>query len=96
MLQVEAVVEEAGRLAGLFPDARDHIEVKHEETLDSWTTLLEKSEQRRDKLQQAEQLQTYFDQYRELLLVNISFFFFTNWRCYFYLSQHVSMYLKHI
>lgn len=74
MLQVEAVVEEAGRLAGLFPDARDHIEVKHEETLDSWTTLLEKSEQRRDKLQQAEQLQTYFDQYRELLLVNISFF----------------------
>lgn len=65
--QVEAVVEEAGRLAGLFPDAREHIEVKHEEALDSWTQLLEKAEQRRDKLQQAEQLQTYFDQYRELI-----------------------------
>ncbi|XP_054271663.1 spectrin alpha chain, non-erythrocytic 1 isoform X2 [Macrosteles quadrilineatus] len=65
--QVESVVEEAGRLAGLFPDARDHIEVKHEETLDAWTQLLEKAEQRRDKLRQAEQLQTYFDQYRELI-----------------------------
>lgn len=63
------MVEEAGRLAGLFPDAREHIEVKHEEALDSWTQLLEKAEQRRDKLQQAEQLQTYFDQYRELMLV---------------------------
>lgn len=66
-MQVESVVEEAGRLAGLFPDARDHIEVKHEETLDAWTQLLEKAEQRRDKLRQAEQLQTYFDQYRELM-----------------------------
>ncbi|XP_075227745.1 spectrin beta chain, non-erythrocytic 5 kst isoform X2 [Lycorma delicatula] len=65
--QVESVVEEAGRLAGLFPDAREHIEVKHEECLDAWTQLLEKAEQRKDKLQQAEQLQTYFDQYRDLM-----------------------------
>ncbi|XP_039289552.1 LOW QUALITY PROTEIN: spectrin alpha chain, non-erythrocytic 1-like [Nilaparvata lugens] len=65
--QVESVVEEAGRLAGLFPDAREHIEVKHEECLDAWSQLLEKSEQRKDKLKQAEQLQTYFDQYRDLM-----------------------------
>ena len=66
-LQVESVVEEAGRLSGLFPDARDHTEVKHEETLEAWTTLLERSEQRKDKLHQTEQLQAYFDEYTELM-----------------------------
>jgi len=65
--QVESVREEARRLADLFPDAREHIEVKHEEATDSWAELLEKAEQRRDKLQQAEQLQAYFDQYRDLM-----------------------------
>jgi spectrin beta len=63
------VTEEAGRLASLFPDAREHIAVKHEDTQDAWGDLLEKSAQRRDKLQQAEQLQAYFDEYRDLMLV---------------------------
>jgi len=65
--QVESVTEEAGRLASLFPDAREHIAVKHEDTQDAWGDLLEKSAQRRDKLQQAEQLQAYFDEYRDLM-----------------------------
>lgn len=65
--QVEAVVEEGGRLAGLFPDARDHIEVKHEEVTDAWTQLFEKTEQRRKNLDQAEQLQSYFELYRDLM-----------------------------
>jgi hypothetical protein len=65
------VTEEAGRLASLFPDAREHIAVKHEDTLEAWGDLLEKSAQRRDNLQQAEQLQAYFDEYRDLMLVCI-------------------------
>ncbi|XP_073969406.1 spectrin beta chain, non-erythrocytic 5 kst isoform X2 [Rhodnius prolixus] len=65
--QVESVVEEAGRLSGLFPDAREHIEVKHEEVTDAWTKLFEKTEQRHKNLQQAEQLQSYFDLYRDLI-----------------------------
>ncbi|XP_066903176.1 spectrin beta chain, erythrocytic isoform X2 [Halyomorpha halys] len=65
--QVEAVVEEGGRLSGLFPDAREHIEVKHEEVTDAWTQLYEKTEQRRRNLEQAEQLQSYFDLYRDLM-----------------------------
>nr|XP_018898887.1 PREDICTED: spectrin beta chain, non-erythrocytic 1 isoform X2 [Bemisia tabaci] len=65
--QVEAVVSEARRLAELFPDAQDHIEVKHEETVEAWSSLLERAGQRKDKLQQAEQLQAYFDQYRDLM-----------------------------
>jgi hypothetical protein len=66
------VTEEAGRLASLFPDAREHIAVKHEDTLEAWGDLLEKSAQRRDKLQQAEQLQAYFDEYRDLMLVSVA------------------------
>ncbi|CAG0903884.1 unnamed protein product, partial [Darwinula stevensoni] len=65
--QVEAVVKEAQRLASLFPDAREHVGVKHEETVEAWNELLEKSALRKDKLQQAEQLQAYFDEYRELM-----------------------------
>ena len=69
--QVEAVVKEAQRLASLFPDAREHVGVKHEETIEAWNELLEKSALRKDKLHQAEQLQAYFDEYRELMLVSL-------------------------
>ncbi|KAK4313156.1 hypothetical protein Pmani_015473 [Petrolisthes manimaculis] len=64
--QVESVVEEAKRLAELFPDAREHISVKHEETVEAWNALLDKSAQRKDKLYQAEKLQSYTDDFREL------------------------------
>lgn len=60
-------MQEAHHLAGLFPDAHEHISVKHEETVEAWNELLEKSAQRKDKLQQAEELQAYFDEYRDLM-----------------------------
>lgn len=65
--QVESIMEEASRLADIFPDAREHIAVKHEEVDESWNDLLEKSKQRGSKLAQAEQLQAYFDDYRDLI-----------------------------
>ncbi|XP_066999614.1 spectrin beta chain, non-erythrocytic 5 isoform X3 [Anabrus simplex] len=65
--QVESVGDEAKRLAELFPDAREHIEVKYEDTLEAWNELLDRAAQRKDKLQQAEQLQAYFDEYRDLM-----------------------------
>lgn len=58
-------------MASLFPDAQEHIAVKREDMLDAWGDLLEKSAQRWDRLQQAEQLQAYFDEYRDLMLVCI-------------------------
>lgn len=61
------MVSEAQKLAELFPDARDHIAVRHEETLRAWNDLLEKGAQRKDKLEQAEKLQAYFDDYRDLM-----------------------------
>lgn len=65
--QVDAVVEEAKRLAEIYPDAKEHIEVKRDETTEMWTDLLEKTVARKGKLQQAEQLQAYFDEYRDLM-----------------------------
>lgn len=65
--QVKSLMEEASRLADLFPDAREHIAVKQEEAEEAWNDLLEKAAQRRSKLAQAEQLQTYFDEYRDLI-----------------------------
>lgn len=64
---VESVQTEAKQLADAFPDAKDHIEVKKEETVEAWQELTEKSLQRREKLTQAEQLQAYFDEYRDLM-----------------------------
>ncbi|XP_055309165.1 spectrin beta chain, non-erythrocytic 1 isoform X4 [Sitodiplosis mosellana] len=65
--QVNAVVDEAKRLAEIYPDAKEHIEVKRDETIEMWTELLEKTATRKIKLKQAEQLQAYFDEYRDLM-----------------------------
>lgn len=64
--QVEAITKEAERLIGLFPDAQEHIATKHEEMVQAWNNLVEKATLRKDKLQQAEQIQMYFNDYREL------------------------------
>lgn len=60
-------MEEAKRLAELFPDAREHISVKHMETVQVWNSLLEKSALRKDKLFQREKLQSYFGDHADLL-----------------------------
>lgn len=65
--QVEQVINEAKRLIEIFPDAGDHINVKHEEIIYVWNLLLDKSADRKEKLQKAENLQAYFDDYRELM-----------------------------
>ena len=70
--QVDAITKEAERLMGLFPDAQEHIAAKHEELVQAWNSLLEKSSSRRNKLEQAEQLQMYFNDYRELTYVTLS------------------------
>lgn len=65
--QVESVLEDADKLADTYPDARDHIEVKKEDTIEAWSSLMEQTIQRKEKLKQAEQLQAYFDEYRDLM-----------------------------
>lgn len=66
---METITKEAERLIGLFPDAQEHIAAKHEEMVHAWNTLVEKATHRKEKLAQAEQLQMYFNDYRELTWV---------------------------
>lgn len=65
--QVDSVLAEAVNLGEIYPDAKEHIEVKRDETVEAWTDLKEKTGMRKGKLQQAEQLQSYFDEYRDLI-----------------------------
>lgn len=65
--QVDAVVQEAQCLGEMYPDAKEHIEVKRDETSEMWSELLQKTVARKEKLVQAEQLQAYFDEYRDLM-----------------------------
>ncbi|XP_059148013.1 spectrin beta chain, non-erythrocytic 2-like isoform X3 [Physella acuta] len=64
--QVESITKEAERLISTYPDAQEHIAAKHEEMVGAWNKLVEKAAVRKEKLSQAEQLQLYFNDYREL------------------------------
>uniref|UniRef100_A0AAG5CRA5 Spectrin beta chain n=1 Tax=Anopheles atroparvus TaxID=41427 RepID=A0AAG5CRA5_ANOAO len=65
--QLESVIGEAQKLADTYPDAKEHIEVKRDETIEVWSELKDRTVQRKEKLAQAEQLQAYFDDYRDLM-----------------------------
>lgn len=65
--QVEYVKAEAQRLINMFPDAEEHIDVKREDTVTAWEDLQIKSARRKENLQQMEQLQTYFDEHKDLI-----------------------------
>ncbi|ODM96280.1 Spectrin beta chain, non-erythrocytic 1, partial [Orchesella cincta] len=65
--KVNEVRSEADRLRSLFVDASEHIDVKLQACLDSWKELVERTRTRGDKLNQAENMQAYFDKYTELM-----------------------------
>ncbi|XP_059484234.1 spectrin beta chain, non-erythrocytic 2 isoform X2 [Neocloeon triangulifer] len=65
--QVDTVNSEAARLSTLFPDAKEHIDAKKEELNDAFVELQTEAKLRCEKLQQAEKLQAYFDEYRDLM-----------------------------
>ncbi|KAL5291928.1 SPTBN5 family protein [Megaselia abdita] len=65
--QVDSVLAEALKLGEYYPDAKEHIEAKRDECVENWNDLKEKTDLRSSKLAQAEQLQSYFDEYRELI-----------------------------
>ncbi|KAA0192470.1 hypothetical protein HAZT_HAZT000963, partial [Hyalella azteca] len=65
--QVDSLMAKAQRLTELFPDAKEHISVKHNETIEIWDSLLERSALRKEKLFQRENLQSYFGELSELM-----------------------------
>ncbi|XP_030753943.1 spectrin beta chain, non-erythrocytic 2 isoform X2 [Sitophilus oryzae] len=65
--RVDFVEQEGDRLIFEFPDTKEHIDDKKLDTLTVWKDLQLKVEKERDYLLQSEQLQTYFDEYQDLL-----------------------------
>jgi len=65
--QVSEVEKEADVLSELFPDAAAHIESKREDARLALDTLQDMAKSRGEKLLQNQQLQRYFDDYRELM-----------------------------
>merc|ERR1719427_1178791 len=65
--QVDSVEKEAAILCELFPDAAAHIDAKREDTGMAVVNLLQMSAARDEKLKQNQQIQRYFDDYRELM-----------------------------
>ncbi|XP_048516488.1 spectrin beta chain, non-erythrocytic 1 isoform X6 [Dendroctonus ponderosae] len=65
--RVDFIIHEGDRLVTEFPDTKEHIDDKKEDTLSAWEDLQLKVEREREYLQQSEQLQSYFDEYQELL-----------------------------
>ncbi|CAH1792768.1 unnamed protein product [Owenia fusiformis] len=65
--QVGTITKEASRLCNTFPDAQEHIKTKQEDMISDYQQLTEKTAQRNLKLKQAEQLQMYFNDYRDLI-----------------------------
>lgn len=61
---------ECERLIGQYPDTREHLEVRRSEMQDQLRDVQAAAAQREQKLRQAELLQSYFDDYRELMSVN--------------------------
>lgn len=49
-----------------FPDASDHMTAKQDELMAEWSSLLAKARLRSERLQEAESVQLYFDDYRGL------------------------------
>ncbi|XP_076250387.1 spectrin beta chain, non-erythrocytic 5 kst isoform X4 [Rhynchophorus ferrugineus] len=65
--RVDFIEQEGERLISEFPDTKEHIDDKKLDTLTAWKDLQLKVEKQRDYLLQGEQLQTYFDEYQDLL-----------------------------
>jgi len=52
-----------------YPDAGEHMTVKQDEMMTEWNSLLAKAGTRTERLQEAESVQLYFDDYRGLWYV---------------------------
>ncbi|XP_071480964.1 spectrin beta chain-like [Diadema antillarum] len=64
--KVNSMSTMAAELVERYPDAYQHISDENDSMVTAWNVLLEQAAVRKDRLSQAEQLQLYFDEFREL------------------------------
>ena len=65
---VEVLSQEASRLSGLYPESADLVITIEKETGDVWNRLMSRTEARKRKLSEAEQLPLFLNEYRDLRL----------------------------
>ncbi|KAG8194892.1 hypothetical protein JTE90_029183 [Oedothorax gibbosus] len=63
--QVQALKEESVTLTNQFPDSQEAIDAKYQTVASSWEQCIEKAANRKHKLLQAEEIQSYFDEARD-------------------------------
>ncbi|CAM5151113.1 unnamed protein product [Natator depressus] len=68
MKELERIQGEARRLSQLYPQARENIMERLTEVDECWEKLDRKSLERKERLHQAEQVQVYFNDCRELMV----------------------------
>lgn len=65
--QVDALNEEAALLSEQFPDSKEDIKDKYNAVMEVWKKCTEKAINRKEKLLQAEGMQSYFDEARDFM-----------------------------
>ncbi|XP_043929471.1 spectrin beta chain, non-erythrocytic 5 [Protopterus annectens] len=66
--EVDRTEEEAERLSRLYPQVKENLRERLEEVRESWEKLFRGSLERKEKLVQAEKIQVYFNECRELMV----------------------------
>ena len=64
--QVALLSQEAKRLSNTYPERSSHVRKREQQTVSSWKALIEKSKGRKNKLVEAEQLQRFLNEFRDI------------------------------
>ena len=70
---VEVISQEASRLSGLYPESAELVIAIERDINEVWNGLISRTESRKRKLTQAEQLQLFLNEFRDLRQVTILF-----------------------
>ncbi|KRZ97224.1 Spectrin beta chain, non-erythrocytic 5 [Trichinella sp. T8] len=65
--KVETLCKEAERLVSNYPDTAEHLDVRKQEMMEVFNELNQEGKNQRTKLEHAEQLQAYFEQFHDLI-----------------------------
>ena len=63
---VEVISQESSRLSGLYPESADLVITIEKDIADVWNRLMSRTEARKRKLSEAEQLQLFLNEYADL------------------------------
>ena len=58
--------DECKRLCDTYPESSSHVKDKEKDVLSAWEKLMERSKARKEKLVEAEQLQRFLNNFRDL------------------------------